>query len=60
MDCFAALAMTLMGRGVLAAVGWVERSETHRDMRRIGGIDGYRFAPPILRSAMWIASPGWQ
>src|SRR5829696_5415760 len=29
-------------------VGWVERSDTHR--RTHTGIDGYRCAPPILRS----------
>src|SRR5207249_10315222 len=28
-------------------VGWVERSDTHRVAT---GIDGYRFAPPILRA----------
>src|SRR5206468_3798117 len=28
-------------------VGWVERSDTHR---LATGIDGYRFAPPILRA----------
>ena len=27
-------------------VGWVERSDTHH---RIPAIDGYRYAPPILR-----------
>ena len=29
-----------------SCVGWVERSDTHR---LAGSIDGYRFAPPILR-----------
>ena len=32
---------------VTKLVGWVERSDTHRHVRV--GIDGYRFAPPILR-----------
>ena len=31
-------------------VGWVERSDTHR---LATGIDGYRFAPPILRATCY-------
>src|SRR3954454_6868655 len=34
-------------KSVRRDVGWVERSETHRGR---AGDDGYRFAPPILRT----------
>jgi hypothetical protein len=33
-------------------VGWLERSETHHFCTVCAGIDGYRFAPPILRDCM--------
>ena len=31
------------------SVGWVERSETHHLVTGATGLDGYRYAPPILR-----------
>ena len=38
------------GAGIEMSSGWVERSETHHgDCGSVLVVDGYRFAPPILR-----------